>query len=108
MSIGTPPNTAMLDTVVWYVESLHLILDLHGELARGRQHERPRPRRLRRGLVEETLEDGDQERRRLTGSGFRARDHVAARERHRNHAALDGPCLCPSEIADSAQQPHVE
>ena len=89
-------------------ESLHLIFDLHGELARRRQHEGTRSQRLRRRFVEETLEDWDQKCSRLTCAGLCARDHVIGRDRQRNHAALDGSCLGPAEITDSAQQSLVK
>ena len=89
-------------------EALHLVFDLHGQLARRREHERSRARRLRTRLVEEALQDRNEERGGLAGAGLGAGDHVAAAERQRNHAALDRPGFTPAEIADARQQPHVE
>ena len=89
-------------------EALDLVFDLHGELARRREHERACARRLRRRLVEEALQDRNEERGGLARAGFRARDDVAAAERQRDHAALDRPGFGPAEIANARQQPRVE
>ena len=89
-------------------EALHLVLDLHRQLARGRQHQRARAQRHGRRLGEEALEDRHQERRRLAGAGFGAGDHVAAGQRQRDHAALHRARVGPPEVLDAAQQPRVE
>jgi hypothetical protein len=80
---------------------LHLIFDLDGKLACRRQHQRARARRLRRRLIEEALQDRNEEGRRLSSAGLGARDHVAAAERERDHAALDRSRVGPAQIANA-------
>jgi hypothetical protein len=67
------------------------LLHLRGQLARGHQHERAR--RAAR-LAGELMDDGQQKRRGLAAAGFRARQHVLARQRRRNRFGLNrrGPC----------------
>ena len=52
-----------------------LIHDLHGEFARGHQHER---RDTGRFLLQQAFDHGDQERERLAGPGLRGGQHVFA------------------------------
>ena len=61
-------------------EPLNLILDLHGELARRRQHEGASLRSART-FLEEQLEDRNEKRCRLSGAGLGAGDHVVAGKR---------------------------
>jgi hypothetical protein len=92
-------------------ETLDLILDLHGELARWRENERPRPRLPVAAAMfrqEEALQDRGKERGRLPRTGFGAGDDVVPRQRKRDDAALNRARFRPAEISDSAQQPRVE
>ena len=58
----------------------YVLRDLHGELARRREHDR-----LRRILLWiDALDERYAERSRLAGAGQRLRDNVASREQHRN------------------------
>ena len=69
-------------------QPLDLIFDLHGEFSRGSQDERSSGcRAVRRGM-EESLQNRDEERGGLAGTGLGARDHVAAGQRKRDDATL--------------------
>ena len=62
-----------------------LIHDLHGQFARGNEHQR---RDSRRFFCKQALDDRNQERQRLAGSCLRGRQHVLAFQRLRDRRGL--------------------
>ncbi len=72
-------------------EDLRIGVDLHGELARRREHERARISviAVRPGRRFETVKQCDQIRRGLAGSGLRLARRVLAVERDRQRLALN-------------------
>ena len=67
----TPPNTAAPVIGVCTASAVEVVEDLRRQLARRRQHQRPRrPARL----VDQVVKDRQQERRRLAAAGLRAGD----------------------------------
>ena len=95
-------------------ESVNLVLDLYGELARRREHQHAAARRGG-GAVdvgprrrEQPLQGRHDERGGLARSRFGARDDVAAGERQRDHRGLHRARIGEPEIPDAFQEPRVE
>ena len=98
---------------------MDFVLDLHGELARRREHQHAAlagraAGRLRAGRGtsargrEQPLQGRHDERRGLAGAGLGARNQIVAGERERNDGALNRPRLGEPEIANAFEQPRVE
>ena len=85
---ATPPKTSDGREPRAAGEGAEALADLHRELARRREHQRPAG--LRRGAgvqLEQLVEDRQRERRRLAGAGLGAAEDVAARQLRRDRAA---------------------
>ena len=74
-----------------------LLLDLHGELARGRHHQELRNAQLRI----DQLDGREPERAGLAAAGDGLRDQVAAGAHHRHDAALHLHRRAPAEVGDA-------
>src|SRR5439155_21973738 len=93
------PNTAVLDPDSKIRESrviARVRFHLSRELPRRRQHERPEAP----GAAEQSRQDGEDERGRLSGSGLGRADHVLALENDRDGLALNRRGL------DVSRRPH--
>jgi len=97
----------------------HALLDLRGELARRRDHERAnrtrrgkprasrgtrRGRDARIGLRREQLQHRQREARGLSSPGLRGSEQIAAGERERNRPRLDGGRNGVAPLAHCAEQ----
>ena len=84
------------------------LLDLHAQLARGREHEGTdgvTGRREARVRVElEPLEDGQDERGGLAGSGLGGREDIPSFEDERDRLGLDGSRGCVALLRDGSQE----
>ena len=86
-------------------ERVEVLENLRGELARRRQHQRPRrPARL----LDQPVQDRQQEGRGLAAAGLRAGEHVAARHRRGNRFGLNRRGSHEAELADSFEQIGME
>ncbi len=86
-------------------ELLQVLVDLRGELARGREDQRAR-RAARLG--HEAVEDREDERGRLAAARHRAGEEVAAGHRGRDGVALDGRGTGEAHLLDAAEEVGVE
>ena len=78
-----------------------MLVDLRGELARGRDDERARDAAR---LAEEALQDRQQERRRLAAARHRAGEDVPALDRGRDRVLLDRGRHGEAHLVDAAQE----
>ena len=86
-------------------ELARVLVDLGGELARGRQHERPRHAAL---LAHEAVQDRKDEGGRLAAAGHGAGEHVLALEGGGHGVLLDRGRAGEAHLLDAAQQVRVE
>ena len=82
-----------------------VLLDLRGQLARGRQDEGPGHAL---GLVRQAMQDRQGEGRGLAAAGHRRRDEVTSLDGRRDRLFLDRGRLREAEVGDAAQQRRVE
>ena len=88
-------------------EHLGVLVDLHRELARRRQHQHARTGRLalgRRRVFQQMVERREQERRGLAGAGLRLAGHVAARKGNRQRLGLDRGAEIETRFAHALKQ----
>ena len=78
-------------------ELTSLLGDLGGQLARGRQHQGLRPWLV---VVAPAVQERQQERGRLAGTGLRLSDDVTARKGFRDESVLNGGGL---EVGSASQ-----
>ena len=68
-------------------QSVVLVHHLHGQFARGHQHQRGDSGCL---ILQQVFDDGDQEGQRFAGPGLSGGKYVLARKRFRNGGGLHG------------------
>ena len=103
--IPTPPKIAAAGDRRVHGQVVEVLEDLRGQLAGRRQDERARGAA---GLVDQPVEDGQQERRRLAAPGHRAGEHVPPLERGRDGVGLDRCRTGEPELLDSLEEARVE
>ena len=83
-------------------EADEVLVDLRGELARGRQHEGARGagRRRRHQALQQRQHEGGG----LAAAGHGAGEHVAAEQRRRHRLGLDGRRRGEAEVGNAAHQ----
>ena len=86
-------------------ELVGVLVDLRGELARGREDERPRDAAL---LAHEAVEDRQEEGGGLAAAGHGAGEHVAPLQRGRNRVLLDRRGPGEAHLLDAAQEIGME
>src|SRR5204862_202439 len=86
-------------------EIADVLLDLRGQLARRREHERAR---RPQGAAEEALQDGKGEGGGLAAARHRARDEVTALQHGRDRLLLDGGGLFEPEVPQGAEKARIE
>ncbi len=79
----------------------HRLAHLHGQLARGHDHER---RRHGRCVATDRLEDRQRERGGLPGASGRLSEHIGARDQQRDRLALDRCGLLVPEASERLQE----
>ncbi len=80
---------------------VHVLEDLGGELAGGRQHERARHPS---GTADQLVQNRQQERRGLAAAGHRACQQVAPRHRRRNGVSLNGGRTSEPEVFEATEK----
>ncbi len=86
-------------------EVVEVLDNLRGQLTRGRQHEGA-GRAAR--LVDQTVKNGQQERRGLAAAGHGAGQEVVAFQHFRNRVGLDGRGPGEAEILETLEQAGME
>ncbi len=81
----SPPTTSAAGISCLPRKRVVLLHDLHGEFARGHEHERADAGRI---LLQELFDYGNEEGQRFAGSGLRGSEYIFTFERLRNRSGL--------------------